>query len=229
MFSLPSGWLVQLVRFHSLVAGILLVGLVVWARDSRRRPHGQLPLGLRVALVLLLVGMPFSWWLSGQGLEVLTNSPPFPNAPTKFRAKAWRAMGFNLAPDEVKAERIARFGANGSSFLFIHAPGILTFNLRDQDHHLKVDYGFMPTAYANGGRTNGAILRIEIISSQGKAETLFEYYAKPVEREADRELLHAVVQLPPHQSSDRLVLSFLPGDNNDTGWDHTVIRHFSLD
>lgn len=229
-----QSWLVPLIRFHCLIAGLLLGGFALWARAARRRPHAQLAPGPRVVLALLLAATPFSWWLTGQGLEPKLTMPASvrfnSDAPGTFTARAFEEMEINRLPDEIKGDHIERFEApDGTAFLFLHAPGSLTFNLRVQDRRLEVDYGFMRSAYADGGRTNGAILRIEIRPAQGKAERLFEYYARPVEREADRKLLHATVALPRRQAGDRLVVSFLPGDNDDNSWDHTFIRRLRLE
>ena len=137
--------------------------------------------------------------------------------------------GFNRLPDETKVEHTGLFqGEDGTPFLFIATPGSLTFYLQGNDHQLEMDYGFMRSAYADGGHSNGAILRIELQAPQGNAVTLFEYYAKPVEHESDRNLLHASVALPAHHAGDRLIVSLLPGDNNDASWDHTFIRELSL-
>jgi hypothetical protein len=137
--------------------------------------------------------------------------------------------GFNRVPDEVKGGQIGVFPSeDGKPFLFVAAPASLAFRLRSHDLRLEVDYGFMPSAYTNGGHTNGAILRIEIQSRYGGRNKLFEYYARPAERESDRGLLHAAVIIPAHQSDDWLVVYLLPGDNNDASWDHTFIRHLTL-
>jgi hypothetical protein len=138
--------------------------------------------------------------------------------------------GFNRVPQEVVGDQIGLFQDDkGQPFLFIAAPASVAFDLQPQDHQVEVKYGFMRTAYADGGHTNGAILRMEIRSRSGQVVKLFEYYAKPVERETDRNLLHAKVTLPSHDSGDRLVIRLLPGDNNDASWDHTFIRSLSLE
>jgi len=138
--------------------------------------------------------------------------------------------GFNRIPRAVTGNQFWLFpDGDGHSLLFLAAPASLVFGLAANPHQLELDYGFMETAYRDGGQTNGAILRIEIRSQSGGLTRLFEYYARPVEREADRKQLHAAVALPPLQPGDQLVVQLLPGDNDDASWDQLYIRRLSLD
>ena len=224
MFPPFQTWLAQLILWRYFIAGSLVAGLAGWAWVSRRRPHERLSTASRFALALLLAATPVSWWLIRQ------NPPGLSNGPERFTASAYKSMGICRVPAEVKGEHVALFEEeDGTPFLFVHAPSSLTFDLRDQDRRLQVDYGFLQSAYADGGHTNGAVIRIEIRSREGRVDKLFEYYARPVERAADRLLLHAVVAVPRHQPGARLLISFLPGDNNDISWDHTFISYLSLE
>ena len=136
-----------------------------------------------------------------------------------------RYPGFNRFPIQISGENFAIFhDKSDRPFLYAGTPSVLEFKLNPSDTQMEFDYEFSPNSYSDGGHTNGAIFRVERKRADGKIEKLFENYPKPVEHNADRGLLKARVTLTKSRAGDRLILSILPGDNNDASWDHTFLR-----
>jgi hypothetical protein len=136
-----------------------------------------------------------------------------------------RFPGFNRYPVRVVGESFLSLDYSpDTAVLVAPAPSTVEFGVKAGDRRLTFQYGFMLSAYSDGGRSDGAIFRVERIRSGAKAEVLFEQCPKPVENPADRGLLKADVSLESCQRGDRLLIEILPGDKNDRSWDHTFIR-----
>ena len=103
--------------------------------------------------------------------------------------------------------------------MIMHTPSELIFNIPQKASTVNGQYGFLPSAYTNGGRTNGA--EFVISWSDGKEQIeLHRKYLNPLNVEKDRGLISFHADLK-NLSGGRLYFRILPGLYNDTGWDWT--------
>jgi hypothetical protein len=137
---------------------------------------------------------------------------------------------FSRVPKRARGDNTGIFkSTNVQPYLFAAAPSIFEFTLDPADHRLLWDYGFQPSAYTNGGHTNGAIFRVELKTKTGTVKKLFERYLRPYERPADRKIAQSAVTIPAHALGDELIVSVLPGDGGDASYDHTFIKKLVIE
>ena len=103
--------------------------------------------------------------------------------------------------------------------MVLHAPSEMVFDLPKNATVATGRFGFLPGAYTNGGRTNGA--EFLIVWSDGKDTVeLFRKFLNPLTVPEDRGLQELSVDL--HKlTGGRLYFRTLPGPYNDFGWDWT--------
>jgi hypothetical protein len=100
--------------------------------------------------------------------------------------------------------------------------------MRGDEHQLSLSYGFRPGAYSNGGQTEGAIYRLELLRQGRPQQLLFERHLQPVSREGDRGAQHDSIALPELQPGDILTLKIEPGPSGSVAWGWTTISGFEL-
>lgn len=102
--------------------------------------------------------------------------------------------------------------------MIMHAPSQMVFDVPAGATELHGAYGFVPGAYSNGGRTNGA--EFVIYWSDGNAPViLHERTLNPVSQMNDRGLQAFSVRLP--KSTGRVYLQIKPGQYNEFAFDWT--------
>lgn len=102
--------------------------------------------------------------------------------------------------------------------MIMHAPSEMTFDVPAGATELNGGYGFIPGAYSNGGRTNGAQF-IVYWSNGGEPVILHERYLDPLKMMNDRGLQKFSVKLP--KSTGRVFLRVNPGPYNEFAFDWT--------
>jgi hypothetical protein len=102
--------------------------------------------------------------------------------------------------------------------MIMHAPSEMVFDVPAGATEMHGSYGFIPGAYSNGGRTNGA--EFVIYWSSGSEPTiLHERYLDPVKSMNDRGLQKFFVKLP--KSTGRVHLRINPGPFGEYAFDWT--------
>ncbi|MEO6568792.1 MAG: hypothetical protein ABIO94_08510 [Opitutaceae bacterium] len=194
-----------------------------------RKPEDRGPQSARLTLP------PFK---PGAKLVARTNPGPANNSAWDWiylgKVRAVRSPGFlpsqfpkfNRVPDAVSGADLSfQFEENGEHFLLLHAPAVLTFNLKGRERRLGFEYGFRQGAFTHGGQTDGAVFKVEL-RSHGEPRVLFEKQLAPTTREQDRPLQIADVTLPPSDGGE-LILRIESGPSN--AWDWTFITNLKLD
>ena len=102
--------------------------------------------------------------------------------------------------------------------MIMHAPSEMIFEVPAGATEINGAYGFVPGAYSNGGKTNGAEFVIHW-SSGGEPVVLLERFLDPVNRVGDRGLQKFSVKLP--KSTGRVFLRVNPGPFGQFAWDWT--------
>lgn len=102
--------------------------------------------------------------------------------------------------------------------MIMHAPSEMIFDVPSGATELHGAYGFIPGAYSNGGKTNGAQFVI-YADAPGGPVVLHERYLDPVTKMNDRGLQKFSVQIPP--KTQRLFLRINPGPFGEYAFDWT--------
>ena len=102
--------------------------------------------------------------------------------------------------------------------MIMHSPSEMTFDVPAGATELSGAYGFIPGAYSNGGKTNGAQF-IVYWSNGGEPVILHERFLDPVKMMNDRGLQKFSVKLP--RSTGRVYLRVNPGPFNEYAFDWT--------
>jgi hypothetical protein len=102
--------------------------------------------------------------------------------------------------------------------MIMHAPSEMTFDVPAGATELHGAYGFIPGAYSNGGRTNGAEF-VVYWSVGGEPVILHERFLDPVKMMNDRGLQKFSVRLP--KSSGQVHLRINPGPYGEYAFDWT--------
>ncbi len=154
-------------------------------------------------------------------LKVSLHSMPISDAGKNYFKEADRAKFhmFSDAPVSFEAlnppneDQIDR-----RSVMILHAPSEMIFDVPAGATTLNGAFGFIPGAYSNGGRTNGAEFVI-YWSSGGEPVILHERFMDPVNRMGDRGLQKFSVTLP--RSTGRVFLRVNPGPYGQFAFDWT--------
>ena len=136
--------------------------------------------------------------------------------------------GFNRVPDSANAEASSLQGQGADVQLQLHAPASLTYLLEGSEQRLRFEYGFRPGAYSNGGRTDGAVYRVELQNPGQPARVLFERFLQPVDHPGDQGRQHLDLPLPAINKAASLILSIDPGPAGNAAWDWTYIINLDL-
>ena len=108
---------------------------------------------------------------------------------------------------------------DGREVAIMHAPSLITFDMVKDAKKVRGKYGFMPGAYSNGGRTNGAEF-VVYWSNGGEHVVLYNHFLNPLENFNDRGLQSFEADLT-GLVGGRIYLQVKPGPFNDFSWDWT--------
>ncbi|MES1194295.1 MAG: hypothetical protein ABUL65_00285, partial [Opitutus sp.] len=200
--------------------------------DPRRRPDDR---GPQAALVTL---PPFP---AGTRLVVRTD-------PGEYGDNAWdwvylgdlqlrrsggfiakQFPGFNRLPARTEAVNTVYVEEAGRQCLQLHAPSRVTYLLRGAERRLRFEYGFRSGAYSQGGRTDGAVFRVELKHAGQPDRLLFERWLQPLERGSDQGNQRIDLLLPALAHGDELTLEIDPGPAGNIAWDWTYITNLALE
>lgn len=114
----------------------------------------------------------------------------------------------------------------GRKAAMLHAPSRMVFNLPKGARHLTGEFGFLETAYTDGGGTNGA--RFLIYWSDGTRRIdVYQRFLNPVSMVSDRGLQDFAVALD-HLPAGRLYFEIHPGPDNNYSWDWTCWSNIKI-
>ncbi len=102
--------------------------------------------------------------------------------------------------------------------MIMHAPSEMVFDVPSGAGELNGAYGFVPGAYSNGGRSNGAEFFI-YWTDGNEPVVLHQRYLDPMTKLNDRGLQKFHVKLP--KSTGRVFLQINPGPNGEYAFDWT--------
>lgn len=109
---------------------------------------------------------------------------------------------------------------DGRDLAILHAPSLMTFDLPPEGAtEITGLFGFLPNAYQNGGKTNGAEFSIYWQDGPNRVD-LFKRYLDPVPKLEDRGLHPFKIKLE-GLNGGRLYFRIGTGPYNDNGWDWT--------
>jgi hypothetical protein len=135
--------------------------------------------------------------------------------------------GFKDVPASHEAKTpISVADLDGRKAVVLHAPSEMVFRIPRSARHVTGFYGYLPGAYQNGGKTNGAEFVI-YWSNGSEKNVLFRQYLNPVENPADRGWHNFEAPLP-ERPDGRLYLQVLPGPEGNIAWDWTVWGEIDL-
>lgn len=103
--------------------------------------------------------------------------------------------------------------------MIMHAPSEMTFDVPSGADEINGYFGFVPGAYTDGGKTNGAGFTIVWDGDNGDPIVLFERYLDPVKKLNDRGVQKFHVKLPESRGRVRLMIN--PGPHNEYAFDWT--------
>lgn len=115
---------------------------------------------------------------------------------------------------------VSEQSVEGKDLAILHAPSKLTFELPSEGvSELIGEFGFLPNAYQNGGKTNGA--EFSIVWQDGSQQVeLLKRYLDPFGRVEDRGLQPFKLKLNGLKGG-HLYFRIGTGPYNDNGWDWT--------
>ena len=151
----------------------------------------------------------------------LSELPP-PNSGKKYFASVYGNMFhmFKTYPITYDAQNpMSEAQIDGRDVAIMHAPSLMTFEMVKGAKTVSGKFGFMPGAYSNGGRTNGAEFDV-YWSNGGEPIGLYSKYLDPAVNESDRGLHSFEVPLN-GLTGGRVYLQVKPGPYNDFSWDWT--------
>jgi hypothetical protein len=136
---------------------------------------------------------------------------------------------FNREPAAVVPADAGPLELGQDKVFLLHIPGALTFNLRGDEHRVRLEFGFMPGAYTGEGRTEGGDFVIELVRSGQPAREVFRRTLRPLGVPADRGRQSVEVKLPAVMAGDQLFVRTqpLPGAGNSWGW--TYFSRLNID
>lgn len=136
---------------------------------------------------------------------------------------------FNRVPDSVDAHNCNVIIEGNEYLFFMHAPGALTYVLHGGESRLRFGFGFLAGAYSNGGRTDGAVYRVELERTGEAPRVVFERRLDPLNTTADQGRQLADFALPATRASDRLTLRITSGPRENAAWDWTYLCQFQIE
>ncbi|MEO6875655.1 MAG: glycosyltransferase family 87 protein [Opitutaceae bacterium] len=107
----------------------------------------------------------------------------------------------------------------GREVAVMHAPSEMIFDMPRGAKKVKGRFGFVPGAYSNGGRTNGAEFVVYWSNGTDRVD-LFDKFLDPLNHSEDTGLQVFDVDLV-GLSNGRIYLQVKPGPYNDYSWDWT--------
>lgn len=215
--------------------------------DTAGRPHEYtlpLPQGRSGFIVNPLIENQEDYWrFAGNRSEKRTRSVTLkiapedakyfaPEAQVEVSALAVSSIGANATP-ELNEEKFPMFQTYPVDFYsrsglsieriedrdcaILHAPSRAVFALPAGASSISGMFGFLQSAYLNGGKTDGA--QFLVFWTDGiKRIDLYQKYLDPLNRPEDRGLQEFNVNVE-HYSGGRLHLEINPGPNNNASWD----------
>ena len=108
---------------------------------------------------------------------------------------------------------------DGRDVAIMHAPSTMTFDLPKGAKTITGRFGFVPGAYTNGGKTNGAEFVVFWSNANDRVD-LFQKLLDPVGYVGDRGLQYFEADLT-GLTGGRIYLQIKPGPYNDFSWDWT--------
>jgi hypothetical protein len=137
---------------------------------------------------------------------------------------------FNPVPDRADSPLAWLSQQNGvATFLELHAPSHLEYDLNGSERRLAFSYGFLPGAHQKGGNTDGAVFRVELEVKNELRRLLFERSLQPVLVQADRGRQYLDLPLPAAGAGTRLILTIGAGPAGSNSWDWTYISGLTLE
>lgn len=102
----------------------------------------------------------------------------------------------------------------------MHAPSEMVFDVPSGAAEINGYFGFVPGAYTDGGKTNGAQFTIVWSNDNGEPVMLFDRFLDPVKKFNDRGIQKFSVKLP--ESRGRVYLRVSPGPYGEFAFDWTA-------
>jgi hypothetical protein len=108
---------------------------------------------------------------------------------------------------------------DGKDVAIMHAPSMMTFDLPKGSKTVSGRFGFVPGAYSNGGKTNGAEFVVYWSNGNDRLD-LYQKLLDPVGYTGDRGLQYFEADVS-GLTGGRIYLQIKPGPYNDFSWDWT--------
>ena len=186
----------------------------------------------RVKAIILKIAPGEEKYFAGQAQVELSTLPVAHSAGEYFRQQDAGTLAklfhmFHSCPLAYEAHvGFVESLIGGIPVAMMHAPSQMIFEVPAGATMVSGRFGFLESAYSNGGFTNGA--RFIIYGSDGTNRIdLFEKFLNPVSVPADRGLHDFSVQLKV-PAGMRLYLETNPGPNNDNSWDWTCWTEITI-
>lgn len=114
----------------------------------------------------------------------------------------------------------------GRAAAMLHAPSRMVFNLPKGARRLTGEFGFLESAYTNGGDTNGARFLIYWTDGTRRID-VYQRFLNPLHIVYDRGLQDFDVALD-HLPAGRLYFEIHPGPENNYSWDWTCWSNIKI-
>ena len=137
--------------------------------------------------------------------------------------------GLGVVPVNGLLPHEAVAGVGNRPVYLIHAPGQVTLRIPPGARKVTCEIGLLPSAYQDGGHTDGVEYLVEAALPGGERRALFTRYLDPVHQPADRGSQTLVLSLPNVPSGSELVITTRVGPSGNRSWDQSYVAGVRFD
>ncbi len=137
--------------------------------------------------------------------------------------------GLGVVPSSGQLPRDAVAGIGDTPVYLLHAPSQVRIPVPASATRVAFDYGLLPGAYENGGRSDGVEYGVFIRRGDEAPRFVQGWMVNPLHVAADRGRLHRSLELDDVLPGDELVIATNFGPNGDRGWDQSFVANVRFD
>ncbi len=137
--------------------------------------------------------------------------------------------GFNIAPYLIDSPFPVDIHEIGDDqVLLVHAPGEIRFHLNGTEKTLSGDFGLLPSAYSDGGQTDGVKFKVSFMKKGPVSKVLFERMLMPVQFKKDQGRQAFKISLPKGQGAGTLSIATM-GRNPGAPWGQSWLANIKVE
>lgn len=136
--------------------------------------------------------------------------------------------GLGTVPADGKLPHLSVASVGQDPVFLVHAPGKLVVNIPPASREISGSMGLLPSAYLNGGQSDGVDFAFDVIPPSGQKIELLKRTLDPVHRDADRGVQPFKLALPPLPDGSQLMIRTSPGPANNVSWDQSYVSQLKF-